>query len=463
MTTVIETCRIPPPQGVAAELFLPLSFFDITWLQLNPIRGLVFYNHPCSEAEFSNTIVPNLKQSLSLTLKHYLPVAGNLLYPLDTDTDTTKPVIRYISGDTVPLTIAVSSLGLDDLVADHARESDQFYGLLPLAPPLTEEENYQIVPLVALQVTLFPGGGICIGLNVNHTLCDARSIVGFLNAWAVINKSGDDEVFVSRNSESPPVFVRPVSEDSRRLNGIFWDVMKKIPFKPVQSHPVPTNRVRASFILRQSDIKILKTRISSAKPRRVRISTFAVASAYVWTALAKCGGGRDEEEVFYYPEDGRGRRNALFDPPVPANYFGNCLGAGVVRLERRKLAAEDGFVSAAEAIDDEMNTKIYDGDEFLKNPENRLPIVLSKFKDMRMLLASGSPKFEFTVADFGWGVARKVEFLSTDDRTYAMSLGNSGDGLVVGMSMPKEMMEAFASIFEDGLRVGGKVYGKSRM
>ncbi|XP_042067477.1 malonyl-coenzyme:anthocyanin 5-O-glucoside-6'''-O-malonyltransferase-like [Salvia splendens] len=192
--------------------------------------------------------------------------------------------------------------------------------------------------------------------------------------------------------------------------------MKKIPFQPARSHPVPTNRVRASFILRQSHVKSLKIRISPS----LRISTFAVASAYIWTSLAKCGsgGGGDEDEVFYYLADGRGRRNALFDPPVPKNYFGNCLGAGVVRLESRKLAAEDGFVVAAKAIDDEMN-KIYDGDEFLIKPENRLPIVLSNCKDVRMLLASGSPTFEFAEVDFGRRSTRKVEFLSMDDRTYA--------------------------------------------
>ncbi|XP_042067478.1 malonyl-coenzyme:anthocyanin 5-O-glucoside-6'''-O-malonyltransferase-like [Salvia splendens] len=176
-------------------------------------------NHPYSEAEFHNTIVPNLKHSLSLTLKHYLPVAGNLLYPLHTD--TSKPVFRYTSGDSIPLTIAVSGLDFNELVADHARESDPFYALVPPAPPLHDEENYKIVPLVALQATLFPGRGICIGMNYHHSLCDGRSIFGFFNSCAVINKSGDDEVFVSRNTESLPAFDRPVSEDSRRIDGIF--------------------------------------------------------------------------------------------------------------------------------------------------------------------------------------------------------------------------------------------------
>ncbi|XP_041995984.1 malonyl-coenzyme:anthocyanin 5-O-glucoside-6'''-O-malonyltransferase-like [Salvia splendens] len=178
MTTVLETCRIPPPKGAAAELLLQLSFFDMMWLHFNTTRRLIFYNHPCSEAEFFNTIVPNLKHSLSLTLKHHLLVAANLLYPLDAD--NSKPAFRYISGDSVSLTIAVSGLDFDELVASHARESDQFYDLLPRTPKMSDEGSYQIVPLISLQVTLFPGRGICVGLSNHHSLSDGRSILGFM-------------------------------------------------------------------------------------------------------------------------------------------------------------------------------------------------------------------------------------------------------------------------------------------
>ncbi|KAG6416926.1 hypothetical protein SASPL_124367 [Salvia splendens] len=242
------------------------------------------------------------------------------------------------------------------------------------------------------QATLFPGRGICIGLSNHHSL-------GFVKAWAMVNKSGDDEAFVSKSGESLPIFERSsVFGDSSRLDGIFWNVMKNIPLKTALSNPFPTNRVRASFILRQSDIEKLKNLILSARPNLVRVSTFVVAAAYVWT--------------------------------------------------------EDGFVVAAEAIGGEMRSKIYDGDEFLKSPENRLSEV-PKLKGVRVLVASGSPKFDLTEADFRWGEARKVEVMSLDDTgKYSMSLCNSGGGgLVVGMSLPKEMMVAFASMFKDGLKL----------
>ncbi|XP_047940871.1 malonyl-coenzyme:anthocyanin 5-O-glucoside-6'''-O-malonyltransferase-like [Salvia hispanica] len=449
MTTLIEICRIPPQQGAAAEVLLPLSFLDMTWLHSNPMYVLSFYNHSCSEAEFFNTIVPNLKHSLSLTLKHYLPVAGNLLFPLHTD--ALKPVLRYTPGDTVALTIAVSSLEFDELVANHAKEAGQFYDFVQPPAPLIEEENYKIAPVISLQATLFPGRGICIGMNFHHSLCDWRSIVGFVKAWAVINKSGDDEAL----GESLPVFQKPDSEGSRRVDGIFWNAMKKIPFKPAASHPLRTNRARASFILRQSDIRKLKNQFLSARPSLDRVSTFTVAAAYVWATLVKSHGNcGEEDEVLYIPADARGRRNALFDPPVTENYFGNCLGGGVVIIEHRKLAGEDGFVAAADAIGNVIKAKIYDGDELLKSPEDRLSMMELPERVFGVLVVYGSPKFEYKEADFGWGMARKVEILSLDDEKYGMLLSNSGDGgLVIDLSLPKEMMECFASIFEDGLIV----------
>ncbi|XP_047940888.1 malonyl-coenzyme:anthocyanin 5-O-glucoside-6'''-O-malonyltransferase-like [Salvia hispanica] len=461
MTTVIETCRIPPPQGVAAELLLPLSFFDMSWLHTVPIYVLNFYNHTCSEAEFLNTIVPKLKHSLSLVLKHYLPVAGNILFPLDTA--ASKPVLRYISGDTVALTVAVSGLDFDELVANHAREADQFYDLVPPPVPLIEEENYKIAPVFSFQATLFPGRGICIGVNFQHTLCDWRSTVGFMKAWAAINKSGGDEVFATKTG---PVFEKPDTEGSRRVNGMFWNEMKKIPFEPAASLPQPTNRVRASFVLRQSDIRKLKNRILTARPGLDRVSTLMVAAAYVWTALVKSHGSsaEGEEEVLYIPADARGRRNAMFDPPVPVNYFGNCLGGGLVKMEQRKVAGEDGFVVAAEAIGDVIKAKILDGDELLKSPENRLGKMERREKVFGVLVVYGSPKFEFKEADFGWGVARKMMILSLDEDKYGMLMSNSGDGgLVIDMSLPKERMESFASIFQDGLISRGKIYGESRL
>ncbi|KAH6816808.1 hypothetical protein C2S51_000001 [Perilla frutescens var. frutescens] len=399
-TTVLETCGIQPPTCAAAELSVPLCFFDILWLHSLPVRRLIFYEHPC---------------------------------------------------DSVPLTITVSGRDFDDLTGDHARDSDQFYDFMP---PLIEEAEYKIVPLIALQVTLFPGRGICIGLSNHHSLGDARSIVGLMSAWASINKSGGDEEFLSENADSLPFFDRRVFGDSGRIDDIYWNAMKRIPLNPPSSFPLPTKKVRASFTLRQTDVTKLKNLVLSEDPSVVRVSSFVVTAAYVWSCLVKSGGeeaGENEDEVFMFPADGRGRPNALFDPPVPVNYFGNCLGGGRVSVERKHLAADDGFLVAAGAILDVMKNEIYNKEVFLSGQE-KIVRSMQIFENMRLFAVIGSPKFDLTEGDFGWGKARKVENLLLDALEYAVTLSNSGDGrLVVGISLPQERMEAFAAIFADGL------------
>ncbi|KAG6419520.1 hypothetical protein SASPL_121742 [Salvia splendens] len=426
MTTVLETCRIPPAPGAAAELSLPLSYLDVTWIHFTPIRRLIFYAHPFSQFEFLNTTIPHLKQSLSLTLKHYLPVAGNLLYPSDT---AQKPAIRYVAGDSVPLTIAVSTNDFDHLTANHPRDADQFYDYIPLMPPTTTDgDERRVVPVFALQATLFPS-----------------SIVGFVKAWAEINRLGGRSEYVSiENRENRPIFDRGLINDPCGWDQLNWEVMREIPFTPPPScDPVPTDRVRAAFTLNRTDLEKLK------KTGPVQISSFVAATAFVWSCLAKSGRGEsDVAEYFSFVIDVRRRA----DPPVPASYFGNCLSYAMARVERGRLAGEEGFAAAAEEIGRVMRERVNRKEEVLRCMQNWRESY-EEMKGIRAVGVSGSPKFDLGAADFGWGEARKVEVLSID-RESSMSLSKSrgeGGGLEVGLSLEKKRMEAFAAIFAQGL------------
>ncbi|KAK6134767.1 hypothetical protein DH2020_031501 [Rehmannia glutinosa] len=453
MATLLETCEIsPPPAGDAAgQLTVPLTFFDIPWMHFHPIRRLLFYDYPCSESYFLETIVPKLKKSLSLTLKHYLPLSGNLLYPLKTDDE--KPIFRYVAGDSVSLKIAESTCDFDELIGNHARDADQFYDFVPELPPVKDEPEYKTVPVIALQVTLFPGRGICIGFANHHSVGDASSILGFIRAWASINKHGGDEEFLNKQGGSLlPIFDRSVIKDPLGIDSKFWKVMKQIPLKS-SSFPVPTNRVRATFILHQTDIKKLKDLVLAKKPGLVQVSSFVVTTSYVWSCLVKSGEAAGEEidenvlEFFIFAVDVRARIN----PPVPGNYFGNCLSYGMAKIKHKQLAGEDGFVIAAEAIADDIKNRVNNKDEVMKGAENWMPD-MSKFGGVRALGVSGSPKFDFCRADFGWGNARKLEIDADKSSMSLCKSTYSNGGLEVGLSFTKEKMEAFAVIFADGLR-----------
>ncbi|KAL8031436.1 hypothetical protein ABFX02_13G024400 [Erythranthe guttata] len=448
MMTLLETCRIPPPpsSAAAAELQLPLTFFDIVWIHFQPIRRLLFYEYSGSESHFLETLVPKLKESLSLTLKHYLPLAGNLLYPLNTDEQ--KPLLRFISGDSVSMKIAVSGRDFDELVGNHPRDADQFYDFVPEIPPATEDSEYKIVPVFALQVTLFPGRGICIGFSNLHSLGDARSIVGFMRAWASMCK-------LSKESESLPIFDKSMVHDPLGIDDTFWKAVKNIPFKPSYSFPLPTNKVRATYTLRQSDIEKLKDSVLAKKPDLGHVSSFVVTASYVWTTLLISSADdhvedRSIHEYFVFSVDIRERMN----PAVPTNYFGNCLCAGITEIEHERLVGEEGLAVSAEFMSELIRNRMNNKDEVLKGAENWMDGSRNKVW-ARAVGVSGSPKFDLCSADFGWGNARKLEVVSIDGQRCSISLCKSNDsegGLEIGLSLPKERMDAFAAVFTDGLK-----------
>ncbi|KAI3457282.1 hypothetical protein Pfo_013945, partial [Paulownia fortunei] len=286
-------------------------------------------------------------------------------------------------------------------------------------PPAKDEPEYKTVPVIALQVTLFPSRGICIGFANHHNLGDASSIVGFIRAWASNNKLGGDEEFLTKQGESLPIFDRSVIKDPLGIDTIFWKVIKEVPLKS-SSFPLPTNRVRATYILHQADIKKLKDLVLAKKAGVVQVSSFVVTASYAWSCLVKSGEEVDDDVLEFFMVVVEVR--APINPPVPANYFGNCLGYG---MAKNQASGAGGGRRACDCV-------LRIGCQIGRNS-----------KGIRALGVSGSPKFDFFNADFGWGRARKLEIVSIDKEKYSMSLCKSRDsegGLEVGLSLPKERM-----------------------
>ncbi|GMI86735.1 hypothetical protein HRI_002342800 [Hibiscus trionum] len=100
---ILETAQIKPIS--AGESSLPVTFFDTFWFKLPPVERLFFYNlNNLTPAYFSSDLLPKLKQSLSLTLNHFLPLAGNLRWT----SNAPKPFISYTPNDGISLTVAES-------------------------------------------------------------------------------------------------------------------------------------------------------------------------------------------------------------------------------------------------------------------------------------------------------------------------------------------------------------------
>ncbi|XP_051115033.1 anthocyanidin 3-O-glucoside 6''-O-acyltransferase-like [Andrographis paniculata] len=455
MTRLLESCRIEPAPAPEEERFLPLTFFDIVWIPFHPIRRLLFFEIPdCSKKHFSETVVPKLKESLSVALKHYFPLAATLLFPLDGAAEF--PVYRSAPGDSVHLTIVESAADFQDLVGNHPRDADLFYDFIPELPPVSDEPGFRLVKLLALKVTHFPGRGICIGVANHHSVGDASSIVAFIKSWASICKNGGDEELLISESESLPVLDRSLVKEPPGIKSHFWNIVKNFPIE--SSHfPLPTNRVRATYVLGQPEIKKLKSLLQPRMPPGlVHISSFVSAAALFWTCLQKSVVTAELEEdedldaCFLFAVDGRAR----LDPPVPKNYFGNVLGTGLCTIKLRDVIGEEGFFMAAEAIATEIQCKVNAKGKLMADVMEWLPKVMAAVQKP-IVSMSGSARVDLYEADFGWGKMRKMESLSIDGEKYAISIcqaGGSGGGIELGVSLPKSAMDAFAAAVAEVLK-----------
>ncbi|KAL7153485.1 hypothetical protein ABFS83_04G172000 [Erythranthe nasuta] len=443
--TIIDQVKVAPPPGAAAEQTLRLQHFDIIWLPYRLMQNLFFYSFPCSESNFSDTIIPNLKKSLSLTLKHFPPFAGKIIFPLTAP--NRPPFSHYISGDAISLTIAVSNADLIPLTGNNiSRDSDQFHHFVPeLPPPATHSPEQIKFAVAAVQVTLFPNQGICVGFTNHQAIGDGSTTVGFLQTWASINKSNGREFL------SPPFYERNIVPNSDKLIESCWEIIRT--YKPTLSSSVslPTYKTRATFILTESEIQQLKNFVKTKNPGP-NVSSFAVICAYVWTCLAKStvdDVADDTPEYFTCTADCRRRLN----PPLRDNYFGNCLGLVQGESTHGRLKGEEGIVFGAEVINEAIQKTVNNERAILEGSivgflERR------KLSGKRVFGVTGSPRFDLYGADFGWGKPKKFEAVHIDCGG-SVSLCKSREfkgGVEIGLSMKKVEMDAFEAIFNQGFK-----------
>ncbi|KAG9132260.1 hypothetical protein Leryth_020546 [Lithospermum erythrorhizon] len=456
---ILETFKVVPSPGTTTELSTPLTCSDMLWLGMTPIHRLTFYQLPVSRTSFLDTIIPGLKNSLSLALKHFPSPAGNLII----HSDSTRPGIRYMDGDSVPFAVAESSfLDFEYLVGNQPRICSQFYPLVPELPKSIESSGWKMFPLISFQVTLFPGQGFCIGITHNHVLGDGTSMYSFVKAWSMICKSGGNEAAIS--SELHPIYEREMMKvQTNELDNIFWNDLRNTGFKEndmvatlVQLFREETDRVRTTFVISLEDIQKLKKHVSDRRSLK-HLSTFTVVCGYAWSCLIKSSNAtmvntidEEEQQYFIFMADCRGRT----DPVIPPNYFGNCLAQFQMSATNKELSGDEGLVTATKLIGETIHQRLQYKGGVLKGIETFLAD-LEEVKDMsRLLIIAGSPRQNHYDMDFGWGKPRKVEITSIDAMESVSLSGtrDDGGGIEIGFVLPQKKMDVFVEIFREGLQ-----------
>ncbi|CAN1252654.1 Malonyl-CoA:anthocyanidin 5-O-glucoside-6''-O-malonyltransferase [Linum perenne] len=432
-TRVIEICHVAPSPPPAAEFTVPLTFFDTFWLKLSPVERIFFYRFPSAAATSSiDVIIPRLKRSLSLALRHFPPLAGKLIWPEEAEI----PFILCSQNDGVSFTVTESTVNNFDLLSgDGPTDASLSRACLPKL--VVSRSNAAVL---AVQVTAFRQG-FCIGVTSHHAVLDGKSSIMFLKAWAHISKEmGNGADGGELTEELTPFVDRTVVKDP---DGIALEV-------------------RGILKLSRQDINKLKERIQHClendnhddyqTSRSNKLSTFVVTFTHTLVCIAKAKDFNADQVVFFgFPADCRSRLN----PPLPSNYFGNCVIARGLFMKIGDIVQEDGIACVTHTIIEAIKKLDHDA---LDGAKGRLAsisrLTIEQKGGLIMAGVAGSPRFGVYEIDFGFGKPKRVEITSIDGSS-GMSMAESGDGsggIEVGVAMLRHEMEKFTSLFFDGLR-----------
>nr|XP_027063670.1 coumaroyl-CoA:anthocyanidin 3-O-glucoside-6''-O-coumaroyltransferase 2-like [Coffea arabica] len=456
---VLQCCQISPPQGSVPSTTIPLTFFDIPWLLFTPNQPLFFYDFPhFSTHDFIHNILPNLKHSLSSTLQYFFPLAGNLVIP----PQPSKPHLSYAEGDSVSLIIAESSCDFAFLSSYQPINVQDFYHLVPqltLSMPVETTASARL-PLLAVQITIFPRFGVCMGFALRQVAADGRTFDNFLKTWAsILGEAGNKCPPLALVDNFLPCNERSLIHDPSGLELIFlkqWWHLKGLQ-KDVANGSNFDEIVRATFVVGPIEMEKIKGWIMTRSMNifgstRLYLSPYVVTCAFVWVCWTKIHlihGGDFPEKPHYFGFIAGGITRLGFS--VPKSYIGNCVAFGRSMVKRDQLVGENGLIYAAKAIGDtikELDREVLgEADKWISDWE-----VL--FGSEPHVMITGSPKVGSYELDFGWGRPTKVEEASIS-KTRAISLCESRDvfhGIEVGLALPKAKMDAFDSLFREGLK-----------
>ncbi|KAL5580349.1 hypothetical protein UlMin_012791 [Ulmus minor] len=302
----------------------------------SPQQWLGFYDFSHSTQNFIETIVPSLKNSLSLALKLFFPFAGNFM----STPPPTKPYILCTDGNSIPFTVAESLADLDHLIMfTDPRVVEDLHPFVPKLAPPRLEGNTRVFPLMAFQVTVFPNLGFCVGVTFNHFVSDGASFGHFMKTWASICKNGEDY--------------------------FFWDLTlaRKEEYEDPSHENQVDHKYRFTFVMDRAQIERQRRWVKNQFHRNdsdqsLYFSTFVITCALTWVCFLKSevdGANRfsgDEDGLYNFAFTADNRN--LHENLIPNTYFGNWLQTVGVTMKKRDLMGASGIAYAAKAIGKEV-------------------------------------------------------------------------------------------------------------
>ncbi|KHN46762.1 spermidine hydroxycinnamoyl transferase-like [Glycine soja] len=437
----------PTPNG---KLF---SLIEQIKLRTHAPLLYVYKPHPDHDA---STFVNTLRHSLSQALTIYYPLAGRL-----SSIEGGKWELHCNAKGAQLLEANCKDLNLDDLgdfVPTHL--------VSQLIPNIDYNVLVEDIPLLVVQLTRFPCGGVTIGVALCRCAIDGTASMRFMTTWAKL----------ARKENLDHVEMMPCC-DRNKLNSYKVDDSRSHDHSEFRTPPNwlgslggrDTNVVVAIVKLTDAQVKKLKHKVnyvniinttrasSTSRP----YSTFEVVAGYLWKCVSKARyeGKSDQPTRLSTLVNCRNR----ITPPLPNGYAGNAafptvtptcsfgeimqkpLGyaIGNVRVALERVTRE--FVGSALdhiAKEKDMNLVRYNF-HYPTSSVHKGP-----YKGNPNLFVVSWMNFSYKDADFGFGKPLYFGpgFMDAEGKAFVMNKAN-GDGLIVAISLEASHMDAFKKFF----------------
>ncbi|KAI7764801.1 hypothetical protein LZL87_004006 [Fusarium oxysporum] len=260
--TVVEAHRLAIP--TSHEESIPCSLLDSTTANFSNASAIWLFQKP-TRADFN--LVYHLRESLSRTLRFYPQWGGHLKAVKSTDgTVPTEAksfptharrfgrLYTHYGTDNDPgveFVHAKCDATLDSLYpADRIPRQrfwkcdssvfQKFMAPVTISRPLKDvvkDENGQLFPLLAIQITEMSCGGFALALNGAHPLADATTLLAFLKQWAQESRQSLEQSLEQAIPISAPVF-NPALIDNQAAGDIDADEPNLDIIRQVRSLPM---------------------------------------------------------------------------------------------------------------------------------------------------------------------------------------------------------------------------------
>ncbi|KAL3505143.1 hypothetical protein ACH5RR_034984 [Cinchona calisaya] len=285
-----------------------LSPWDIALASANYNQKGLLFAKPSSlnQVDQMELFLEKLKDSLSLTLVHFYPLAARLATVKQEIPPIFSIYVNCTNSPGVRFVHALAKLTIDDIISP-IYVPKTVYSFFDHVGAINHDGH--TMSLLSIQVTEL-GDGIFIGCSANHMLMDGTSFWHFINTWSEIFKE-DQPVNISR----PPIHKRWFPDGHGPILNLPFTQEDQF-LSRYDQEPELKERV---FQFSSESLAKLKEK-ANLECNCTKISTFQALSAHVWRCITKSRKfPPDQETRTSVSINNRSRLN----PPLSEDYFGN--------------------------------------------------------------------------------------------------------------------------------------------